>query len=725
MSRPSKAADAAPPQRRRSSGPGNGPGAALAAQNPQEPVNREEIVYARWRGEMDRIVAEDKYRIRRVFRSIDRDGSNSLTRQEFEAGMKQLGVVMSPSDMALLVKRLDTDGDRLIDYAEFAKDLGALSSRGSGGALSAQARPRPNQKRGGSAEKKAGGTSRSSSDSGSRRSSASSDHLVLPDIRAASKTRAPGSARAGVAVLLENCPEDPELFAAVSSLDHGDGMVSLRRFEKVLNKAGLRRSDPRLKELFQAIDDSDASDVPLAEMVSIARSGGQVVVDAITGNLTIPDWEDFKKMILEIYDEVEQNKGGKNASYIPVLAQADPDRFAVAITSVDGQQLFIGDCEWYFCLQSTSKPVTYGMALKEHGSAKVHQHVGREPSGQAFNQMFLKQLPEGKRSEPQRKAIPHNPMINAGAIVCTSLMLPKLPCADRIQEYLKTWKALCCEEVSFDPAVFVSERDTADRNQALAYMIKESGSFPDNTSIRDTLELYFQTCSITLNARNLAAAAATLANGGTNPFSAQSVFDAGETRDILSLMLSCGMYDYSGEWAFRIGLPAKSGVSGNVMIVVPNVMGVAIYSPPLDDLGNSVRAVEFGHKLVQRFNFHMFDSLRGSHNSSNTKIDPTKNAEAQYAEQIMQFLRAADRGQVGELRGLIARGLDVNVTDYDRRSALHLAACEGHVPVINLLLSKGAKVDVKDRWGHSPLSEAEANNHPAVVAILKKALQGK
>eukprot|EP00052_Salpingoeca_macrocollata_P028845 m.283688 g.283688 ORF g.283688 m.283688 type:complete len:697 (+) comp22906_c2_seq24:1334-3424(+) len=651
--------------------------------------------------------------------------------------------------------RLDAKNDSYV-----AKSLEELSSLGVRGGK--QASPRvPSQK---SADRisslsppvelqqgrHGNGSRHSSRGSGSRHSTGSSrtdqmsesgsDRLLLPEIRAAVKAnlnpRQPSRGFAeprGLgkknewpsATELSEAVDDPELRVAVSSLDTGTGTVNLRRFEKVLSQAGLRRNDLRLKEMFEAIDDSEHADVPMEDMCHIARLGGQVVVDAITGCLTIPDWPAFKAIVQEIFDEVKTNTGGKNATYIPVLAEADPTKFAVAITTVDGQQMFIGDCETHFCLQSTSKPVTYGMALKEHGAASVHKHVGREPSGQAFNEMFLKQIPEGKRDVPHRKAIPHNPMINAGAIVCTSLVRPGRPFSERIQDYLKTWKALCCEEaspqVSFDPAVFVSERGTADRNQALAYMMKEMGSFPDNTDIQDTLELYFQTCSVTLSARNLAAVAASLANGGTNPFSQQPVFDANETRDILSLMLSCGMYDYSGEWAFRIGLPAKSGVSGNVMIVVPNVMGVAIYSPPLDDLGNSVRAVDFGHKLVQRFNFHMFDSLRGLQKSA-SKIDPTKSVQAQYDQQIMQFLRAAARGQMRELRGHIARGLDVNVTDYDRRSALHLAACEGHAQVVSLLVSKGARVDVKDRWGHSPITEAHDNGHTHVVELLKSAL---
>lgn len=264
----------------------------------------------------------------------------------------------------------------------------------------------------------------------------------------------------------------------------------------------------------------------------------------------------------------------------------------MAVTTVDGQRFAFGDYRNMFCLQSVSKPVTYCCALKEHGTDGVHQHVGREPSGVSFNAMTLKKVQQPEH--PDRTAIPHNPCINAGAIMCTSLLPEGKNQAERLENYLDTWSDLCGDEVGFDPAVMVSERATADRNTALAYMMKECGAFKDpNINISQVLELYFSTCSVTANAQMVSTAAATLANGGVNPLTGKNIFEPEYCRHALALMLSCGMYDFSGEWAFTVGLPAKSGVSGVLMMVVPNVMGIAIWSPPLDKIGNTVKGIEF------------------------------------------------------------------------------------------------------------------------------------
>jgi len=238
--------------------------------------------------------------------------------------------------------------------------------------------------------------------------------------------------------------------------------------------------------------------------------------------------------------------------------------------------------------------------LKEHGMEVVHEHVGREPSGRAFNEMALKEVPEKERVKPDRVAIPHNPCINAGAIMCTSLVKPRSPLADRLEAYLNVWTDVCGQRVGFDPTVMVSERATADRNNALAYMMKESGSFTEPIRLDETLEFYFSTCAVTVNAKMMATAAATLANGGENPLTQKRVFSDEHTRMAMSLMLSCGMYDFSGEWAFSVGLPAKSGVSGVLKIIVPNVCGICVWAPPLDRIGNSVKGIKFAEALVKK-----------------------------------------------------------------------------------------------------------------------------
>lgn len=290
------------------------------------------------------------------------------------------------------------------------------------------------------------------------------------------------------------------------------------------------------------------------------------------------------------------------------------------------------------------------------------------------------------------------------------------PTADRFDHVLSTWKkASNSSNVSFNNSVYLSERETADRNFALAYFMRENNAFPEGTDIKKTLEFYFQCCSIETNAKNVATVAATLANGGVCPFSNEKVFESSTVKHCLSLMHMCGMYDYSGEFSFSIGLPAKSGVSGAVYVVVPNTLGICIWSPRLDHFGNSVRAIEFCKELTKTFLFHNYDSLVSDHGS---KINPRIRKEIEGLNLVQSMCDAAARGDISQIQSLVIRGGDVNGCDYDRRYPLHLAACEEQMKTVEYLLSKGAKVDVKDRWGQSPLDEAQKTENKKLIQLL-------
>ena len=240
----------------------------------------------------------------------------------------------------------------------------------------------------------------------------------------------------------------------------------------------------------------------------------------------------------------------------------------------------------------------------------MHEYIGREPSGHGFNEITL-------NSENK----PHNPMINAGAIMACSLIKPDLSSASRFYYVLDGWQRLAGgKSLSFSNSVFLSERDTSNRNFALGYFMKDQGGFPEGVNLEKILNFYFQCCSIEVDSRAQASVAATLANSGICPLTEDKVFSADVVKNCLSLMFSCGMYDYSGEFAFKVGLPAKSGVSGSLMLVIPNVMGICIYSPRLDKLGNSVRGIEFCKRLIKNYNFHNFDDLL----NSSQKKDPRK-----------------------------------------------------------------------------------------------------
>ncbi|KAE9420780.1 hypothetical protein Angca_003960, partial [Angiostrongylus cantonensis] len=246
------------------------------------------------------------------------------------------------------------------------------------------------------------------------------------------------------------------------------------------------------------------------------------------------------------------------------------------------------------------------------GADYVHSYVGQEPSGRFFNEICL-----------DAKNKPHNPMVNSGAIIVTSLIKSTWNMADRFDYVITEYRKIAGGEyIGFNNATFLSERATADRNYALSYFMKEMKCFPpETTSLTDAIDFYFQLCSIEGNCESLSVMAATLANGGVCLITNEKCIDTNPCRDVLSLMYSCGMYDASGQFSFAVGLPAKSGVSGGMIVVVPNVMGIALWSPPLDKMGNSSRGVAFCKKLIEKFNFHNYDCLL--HTTSN-KVDPRR-----------------------------------------------------------------------------------------------------
>ena len=475
-----------------------------------------------------------------------------------------------------------------------------------------------------------------------------------------------------------------------------------------LAEAGLHTSDPRIRNVVDAFGRSAGGNqkIDLRRFTEVCRRHSGIVARAIRGELVIPDFVRFSADISDIHERVATIDRGEVADYIPQLSRVNPDYFGVASCSVDGQRFEVGDTNVDFCLQSVCKPINYCLALEEHGSDYVHEHIGREPSGRGFNELTL-----------NREGLPHNPMINSGAIMAAALIQPSLSIADRFDYVAGTWRRLAVAgHVGFNNAVYLSERQTADRNFALAYFMREHHAFPPNTDIIESLEFYFQTCSIELDVRSLSLVAAALANGGVAPLTDERIFSASTVRKCLSLMSSCGMYDYSGEFAFTIGVPAKSGVSGALMVVVPRLLGMCIWSPRLDSVGNSARGIEVCKELGARFNFHAFDSLIGA--GDGEKRDPRLSKNHLAGDGLVRLCWAASQGDLGEIRSLIATGVDPDTADYDGRTAMHLAASEGQTEVVAYLLELGAATAPLDRWGGTPLSDAERGGHDEIVQLL-------
>uniref|UniRef100_A0A3Q3KQR9 glutaminase n=2 Tax=Monopterus albus TaxID=43700 RepID=A0A3Q3KQR9_MONAL len=496
------------------------------------------------------------------------------------------------------------------------------------------------------------------------------------------------------------------------TITEGKEMISISHFISVLKKTGLLMSDPRLHDCVSQMRQYTRDSIgPVMMDKKLFRScvGNNIMLltKAFRKKFIIPDFEEFAQQINKLYYSAQQQKGGIVADYIPQLAKSSPDLWGVSLCTIDGQRHSIGATKVPFCLQSCVKPLEYAIAVHELSSEHVHRFVGKEPSGFKFNKLSLNE-----------KDKPHNPMVNAGAIVISSLIKPHSNKAERfdyVMEFLKRMAG--AEYVGFSNATFQSERETGDRNFAIGYYLKEKKCFPGNADMIGALDFYFQLCSIEVTCESASVMAATLANGGICPITGELVLSDEAVRNTLSLMHSCGMYDFSGQFAFHVGLPAKSGVSGAVLLVVPNVMGMICWSPPLDRLGNSVRGIHFCQELVSYFNFHNYDNLR----HFTKKHDPRRRSDDDPNKSVVSLMFAAYSGDVSALRRFALSAVNMDQTDYDSRTALHVAAAEGHVETV-IFLTQVCKVNphMKDRWGNTPLDDAMQFGHGAIVSVLQE-----
>lgn len=472
-----------------------------------------------------------------------------------------------------------------------------------------------------------------------------------------------------------------------------DGTISKHDLMDHLERRGILEDDPRIAELKSALQSSPSSLDREAFNECISKSIS-TAEKAFGSNNVIADFENFSQGIKEIYDACEENKDGKMADYITQLSKQNPDHFAVSVCTVDGQRKQVGDTNVDFCLQSCVKPINYCLALEEHGVDKVHRHVGREPTSLVPNALKL-----------NKDGLPHNPLAQSGAIMICSLIRNHLDADDRFEYVSKMWQLLIGgESLGYSNATYLSERNCGERNNALAYFMKEKKAFPPKINILDTLEFYYQCCSLTLTSDKLSIIAGTLANGGVCPLTGTPVFSPDTVKNCLSMMYSCGMDDYSGEFAFKIGLPAKSSLSGAIMLVIPNVMGICTFSPPLNQFGNSVKGIDFYNKLTQKFNFHLFDNIKMT---SSTKEDPRK-LKTDQEDHLESIIECSSLGDITSLRRMKIKHEDLFKANYDKRTALHLAASNGHLNIIKYLLGLDVDKNINaiDRWMGTPYDDA-------------------
>jgi glutaminase len=303
---------------------------------------------------------------------------------------------------------------------------------------------------------------------------------------------------------------------------------------------------------------------------------------------------EIQAIVDSIYEKYKNVDDGEVATYIPELGKADPKHFGICLATVEGHVFRAGDCDKEFTIQSMCKPFAFQMALEQHGIQKVLKHVGVEPSGDAFNSIEL----DAKNTRP------FNPMINAGAIAVASL-IKRTPVEAGVQAFVDTMSQAAGRELRIDHDVLQSETLTGNRNRAIAYLMRNFGIIDEQ--VNESLHQYFAQCSMLVTCEDVAWMAATFANMGMHPVSQKRVFDFQFIKYVLTVMFTCGLYDYAGGWAYEVGLPAKSGVGGGIFGVVNRQLGISVYSPKLDAQGNSVRGILACKELASHFGLHAFE----------------------------------------------------------------------------------------------------------------------
>jgi glutaminase len=302
----------------------------------------------------------------------------------------------------------------------------------------------------------------------------------------------------------------------------------------------------------------------------------------------------------ELHEKFASLSEGKVATYIPELAKANPSWFGICLVTSGGSVYEVGDSRQEFTIQSISKPFVYGLALEDQGRSSVLERVGVEPTGDAFNSISL---------DPGTGR-PRNPMINAGAIATAGLIEGKDSRVKlrRIREMMSLYAG---RKLGLDELVYRSESETGHRNRAIGHMLRNFDKLTNDPI--PVVDLYFKQCSISVTCRDLGMMAATLANRGINPITGKQAIRSGYVENVLSVMGSCGMYDYAGEWIYQVGMPAKSGVAGGVIAVLPGQLGIGVFSPPLDARGNSERGIAVCSEISRHLDLHLFNRPSSAH----------------------------------------------------------------------------------------------------------------
>lgn len=495
----------------------------------------------------------------------------------------------------------------------------------------------------------------------------------------------------------------PRLFAAFD--DNASGRINTQVLMRMLRHVGFAADHSKTaRTLFAALEAVESID---EAAFSALASAHPLLKCALENTNALPNWPAFCDDVGKLFHSLAGCMEGKLSPTSDTYLRANPKRWGMALCSTTGQQLLLGDYDVPFCVDACGKIVMYLIALDLLGATPVHQYVGKEPNGRNFNDLAL-----------NKNTRPHNPVLNAGTMMIGTLIMPGSSMSERFAYVRSVWEKLVGgTPVGFDNETYLARLDKGMRCWTLAYMMADSSAFPahvkhSSSALTEIVEFFFMVTSLTASAQQLAIASATLANGGVNPITGVRVFKRLHVQNGLSIMGSCGLYDHSGEFIFNVGMPAKSGASGGLMAVDPQTMGICTWSPLIDEQGISIRGVKLMRLLSERYNFHVYDTL------VRLKLDPTLHNFSSKDDHTADLLFAASKDDAISIIKVLSLGVDVNACDYDRRSALHVAAAEGHVRIMKLLLERGGSPTLRDRWGLSAIDEAKRRGSFEHVRLL-------
>ena len=421
---------------------------------------------------------------------------------------------------------------------------------------------------------------------------------------------------------------------------------------------------------------------------------------ALIGRCIIPEFARLTTDLIKMFDSVRRD--------VP-----DPDGrgWGVALCTVDGQQWAHGDYKKLVTLQSCSAALNYAMAVTKLGNEFVHQYVGKESTNSGQTDAI----------HLDKNGLPHNALIQAGAISITSLLLniePHIPSC--FEDSIKMYNKMAGGNfLKINNTVYLAEKSCSDRKFSISYFLKEHQVFPKGSNLKNIIDLYFQLNSVEVTCESGAMIAASLANGGTCPTTGEKVLTETAVQNTLSIMQLNGMYGYSGEWMFEMGIPAKSCKSGTILVVVPGVMGMCLYSPHLDEHGNSARGVEFVKRMTRRYALHFLDNHISAPQSKENLAQRHEGRETQ-DQVIMNVMFAAVHGDMNLLNRYSETGVDLNISDYDGRTALHLACCNDNIRIAKYLIEHSVDIHALDRWNRTPLDDALKYGSVEMIDLLKK-----